>query len=127
LHEYIKPANRDCRKRFCEEILQKIDSDEVLLDSICFYDEPTFHLNDTVNRHSCRIVDSQPPKEIIEYQRDTPKVNVWCGMMKDHIIGPVFFFQGATMTNHLYLYMLEHYTVPQLSSDAWIQQAEVPP
>jgi hypothetical protein len=42
-------------------------------------------------------------------------------MMKDHIIGPLF-FQKATVTSHLYLDVEEHYTVPQLHCDAWFQQ-----
>jgi hypothetical protein len=70
--------------------------------------------------HNCRIWGSQPPQEIIEHQRDMPKVNVWSGMMKDRIIGP-FFFQERTVTSHLYLDMLEHYAVPQLPCDAWFQ------
>jgi hypothetical protein len=55
---------------------------------------------------------SQQPQEIIEPKKDTPKVNVWCGMKKDRIIG-LFFFQEATVTSHSYLNMLEHSaTVP---------------
>jgi hypothetical protein len=69
-------------------MLQKNDSDETFLDSLCFSDEATFHVNGIVNTHNCRIWGSQPPQEIIEHQRGTPKVNVWCGMMKDRIIGP---------------------------------------
>jgi hypothetical protein len=45
LRQHIKPADRDCRKKFCEEMLQKIDSDETFLDSVCFSDEVTFHVN----------------------------------------------------------------------------------
>jgi hypothetical protein len=42
--------------------------------TLCLSDEPAFHLNGMM-RHSCRISNSQPPKEITEYQMDTPKVN----------------------------------------------------
>jgi hypothetical protein len=46
-------------------------------------------------------------------------------MMKDRIIGP-FFFQEGTVTSHSYLEMLEHYTGPQLSCDAWFQRDGAP-
>jgi hypothetical protein len=39
-------------------------------------------------------------------QMNTPKANVWCGMMEDGFIEP-FFFQEATVTNHSYLDVLE--------------------
>lgn len=41
LLHYIRPADCDCRKRLCEEMLQKIDGDEIFLDSVCFSDEAT--------------------------------------------------------------------------------------
>jgi hypothetical protein len=41
------------------------------------------------------------------------KVNVWCGVMKDRIIGP-FFFIEPTVTRNIYLDMLEQFAVPQL-------------
>jgi hypothetical protein len=58
-------------------------------------------------------------KYIID-QRNTPNLKVWFGIMKDGFIGP-FFFQKATVTNHSYLDVLEHNTVPQLPCDAWFQ------
>jgi hypothetical protein len=89
---------------------------------VCFSDEATFHMNGIVNRHNCRIWGSQPPQKIIEHQRGTPKVNMWCGMMKYRII-----FQEGTVTSHSYLDMLEHYAVPHLPCDAWFQQDGAPP
>jgi hypothetical protein len=59
----------DDMKRFREEMLQKIDSDETFLDSVCFSDKAAFHLDDIVNMCNCRTWGSQPPQEIIEHQR----------------------------------------------------------
>jgi hypothetical protein len=73
-------TNNDCSKRFCEEMLQKVSSDETFLDSVCFSDGATFHLDGTVNRRNCRIQGGQSTQEIIN-QKDTSKVNVWCGIM----------------------------------------------
>jgi hypothetical protein len=40
--------------------------------------------------------------------RDRPKVNVWCGLMKEKITGP-FFFVEATATGGVYPDMLEQF------------------
>jgi hypothetical protein len=93
---------------------------------MCFSDKATFHLGDIMNRHNCIIWGSQQPQEIVKYQRDTPKINVWCGMWKDGIIGP-FFFQEATMTSCSYMDILEYYAVQQFPCDAWFQQDGAPP
>jgi hypothetical protein len=77
------------------------------------------------NQATTKKWDGQPLQEIIEYQRDTPKVNLWWGMMKDSIIGP-FLFQKAAVRSHSYLYISEQHTVPQLPCDAWLQQDEAP-
>jgi hypothetical protein len=48
---------------------------------------------------------------MMEDQKDTAKVSVWCGMMKGRIIGTSF-CQEPTVTSHSYLDMLEHDKVP---------------
>jgi hypothetical protein len=47
LQSNIKTANCGCRKRLCEEILEKIDFDEIFLNSVRFSDQSTFHLAHT--------------------------------------------------------------------------------
>jgi hypothetical protein len=47
-----------------------------------------------------------------------PKVNMFCGMVINCIIGP-FFFQEATVTSDSYLDMLEHYIMLKLPCDTW--------
>jgi hypothetical protein len=102
------------------EMLQKIDSEEIFLDPVCFSDGPIFYLKGIVNRHNCRIWGSQAPHEIIKHKRDKPKVTVRCGMMTDHTIRPLF-LSGRNRD------MLEYYTVPQLPCGAWFQQDRAPP
>ena len=81
------------------------------LNSVCFSDEATFHVSGKVNKHNIRIWGSQNPCEVLE--RDNPKINVWCGLMHNQIIGP-FIFAESTITANIYLDMLKHYVVPQL-------------
>ena len=79
---------------------------------MCFSDEATFHVYGKVNKHNIRIWGSQNPSEVLERERDSPKINVWCGLMHDQIIGP-FIFAESTITANIYLDMLKHYVVPQ--------------
>jgi len=55
----------------------------------------------------------QHPRDTRELQRDSPKVNVWCGIMCNRKIG-TFFFHEATITAHVYLDLLTEYVAPQL-------------
>ena len=48
---------------------------------------------------------------------DSPKVNVWCVLMHNRVIGP-FFFCKRTITVNIYLDMLEQYVAPQLNDFA---------
>jgi hypothetical protein len=49
----------------------------------------------------------------MEHVRDSPKVNVWCGVMCNMIIAP-FLFAEKTVTGSSYLDMLQLYAFPQL-------------
>ena len=78
----LKPDDRPRRAAFAEEILQRIDDDNGHLNSVCFSDEATFHVSRKVNKHNIRIWGSQNPCEVLE--RESPKINVWCGLMHIH-------------------------------------------
>jgi hypothetical protein len=69
-----------------------------------FSDQVTFHVSDAVNRHNVQIWGTQQPHSIMEHVRDSPKVNVWHGVMYNMIIGP-FFFAEKTVTGSSYLDM----------------------
>ena len=74
-----------------------------------------FYVNGCVNRHNCRIWGTQQPNEIHEYVRGSPKVNVWCGLLYDRVIGP-FFLSESTITGVVYLDLFEQYVFPQIGT-----------
>ena len=47
-------------------------------------------------------------------ERNSPKVNVWCGIMCDRIIGGFFFYEKS-ITTTVYLDLLTEYVAPQLN------------
>jgi hypothetical protein len=117
------------RTEFANKVLDRLELNENYLKRICFSDEATFHVCGKVNRHNCRIWGSENPRVVIEHERDSPKVNVWCGVMHDRIIGP-FFFAEANVNRWSYLDMLELYAVPQLQElqpEIIFQQDGAPP
>jgi hypothetical protein len=66
----------------------------------------------------------------MEHVRDSSKVNVWCGIMSDRIVGPFFFFfHENTITSAVYLDTLENFVFPQISEvdDLIFQQDGAPP
>ncbi|GBN43880.1 hypothetical protein AVEN_235910-1 [Araneus ventricosus] len=77
----------DCPKRaeFAIEILNRIDVENVYLNRICFSDESTFHVSGMVNRHNVRIWGSENSHVSAKLQRDSPKDNVWCGLMHNKL------------------------------------------
>lgn len=99
------PTDRPKRVEFAVDMLQRIQHDEDFLKKVCFSDEATFHVSGTINRHNVRIWGSETPHAVVELQRDSPKVNVWCGLMHNKIIGP-FFFIETTVNGCVYLDML---------------------
>ena len=110
----LQPNDRPQRAAFAEEILDRIEADNRYLQCVAFSDEATFHLSGKVNRHNVRIWGYENPHAVIEHWRDSEKVNVWCCLMHDRIIGP-FFFAESTISANIYLDMLELYATPQLA------------
>ncbi|GBN11579.1 hypothetical protein AVEN_178254-1 [Araneus ventricosus] len=60
-----------------------------------------------------RIWGLENPHAVLEQVRDSPKVNMWCGLLHDRIIGP-FFFSEVTVRFDNYLDMLEIFAFPQI-------------
>ena len=91
LLQALEPKDKPRQKEFAEMMLHRLDSDPGFLKRVCFSDESTFHVSGFINIHNSRIWGSQNSHETQELERDSPKLNVWSGIMHDKIIGPFFF------------------------------------
>ncbi|PSN43372.1 hypothetical protein C0J52_23092 [Blattella germanica] len=94
-----------CRRAMCYDLLESVEN-ENLMDNILFSDEVTIHVCGKVHRHNSRIWAYEEPHEVSEWERDTPKVNVWLGKTNATLYGP-FFFADRSITGNIYLKMLE--------------------
>ena len=95
LLQALKPEDKPLRKEFAVTMLDRLDSDPAFLKRVHLSDESTFHVSGLINRHNSRIWGSQNPHETYELERDSPKLNVWCRIMHDKIIGPFFFAEKS--------------------------------
>ena len=73
----------------------------------------TFHVSGKLNKHNVRIWGSEHPHVIRELQRDSPKVNVWCGILCNRVVGP-FFLHEAAINTDVYFDLPTEYVLPQL-------------
>ncbi|KAJ4445840.1 hypothetical protein ANN_12525 [Periplaneta americana] len=71
-----------------------------LFSRLIFSDEATFHTSGEINKHNCRVWGTQKPHRLIEHERDSAKVNVFCALSQRKLYGP-FFFIEATVTGHV--------------------------
>ena len=76
---------------------------------LVFSDEATFHVAGKVNKHNTCILGTEHPHAIQEHVQDSPKVNVFCAIMKKP-----FFFEGTTVNSEAYLAMLQNWLIELL-------------
>lgn len=129
----------DRRLQFSEQIMDQLETNNILVENILFSDESTFMLNGEVNRQNCRYWADENPRWMREGHTQRPvKVNVWAGIVGNQVIGPIFF--AETLNGVRYLEFLQEELVPQLANlfpnpvdanvpnrDIWFQQDGAPP
>jgi hypothetical protein len=109
LCQHITPNDHHFKAECVIKMFSCINENNLYMDTVCFSDEATFHLCGKVNKHNCCIWGYENP----QYERDTPKLNVWCGLITDRIVGP-FFFHKAALTRNVYLDMIKSFSVDQI-------------
>jgi hypothetical protein len=86
--------------------MQDAMTDEGYLDRVVFGDESTFRISGKVHRHNLRIWGTENPHEMVQHEKASPKINVFCTMSIQKVYGP-FFFHEDTVTSTSYLEMLD--------------------
>ena len=91
--------------------------------------ESMFHISGLLNRHILGIWRSENPHDTCELEWDSLKLNVWCGIMHNKIIG-LFFLAEKSIIAQIYLDVLTEYLSPQLEQyhpQVIFQQDSAPP
>ncbi|KAJ8934037.1 hypothetical protein NQ318_020835 [Aromia moschata] len=116
VHELIED-DPDRRIEFCETMIRMIDEDPHFLFNIVFSDEATFQLDGNLNRHNCRYWSDSNPRLMREHNTQyREKLNVWAGILHNHIVGP-FFIEG-NLNAEAYEDKLRNEIVPAISQIA---------
>ena len=101
----ITAADKRKRKQFCVNMQEKLGEGE-FNERLVFNDEATFHTNGKINRHNVCIWGEENSHVTIEHERVSPKVNVFCAILKNHVHGSFFFKENGT--GDVYLQMLQN-------------------
>lgn len=105
------------RLQFCREISDIIARCPNFLRHVCFTDEATFMLHGKPNKQNTRFWSNHNPGLIRENHTQYPrKINVWLGILGNHIIGPIFIEEN--LTGPLYLQILQEQILPKINQIA---------
>jgi hypothetical protein len=105
-HE-IRAADKPLRNELAECTLEKIDNEPNFVHNIMFTDEALFHINGCINQCKCQIWGREKPHVTHEFVHDSPKLNIWCELMHDHIFGLFAFAEKETINVMIFLDVLE--------------------
>jgi hypothetical protein len=101
------------RMEFCELWIDKINENPNIQNYLFFTDEKIFTLDGKVYRQNCRIWARENPYVIDEVHTQWPqKLNVWLGVISNHLIGP--FFIDGPLNGQKYLDLLREHVLPAL-------------
>ncbi|XP_076385198.1 uncharacterized protein LOC143264001 [Megachile rotundata] len=90
------------RRKFCRWMLKKLDRDPQFLENVCFTDESNFSNASYQNSQNTRIWARRNPHAMIQiFNQGRFSINVWRGIIGNHIIGPIFFHNSLTGTCYL--------------------------
>ena len=100
------------RMDFCNWLDQMIRRKQDFTNHILFTDESTFDRNGIINSHNMHYWSEENPHLIKKTKHQIKfSLNVWCGILGGHLIGPVFL--PSRLTGNDYLEFLAS-TLPEL-------------
>uniref|UniRef100_A0A1B6L5Q6 DUF4817 domain-containing protein n=1 Tax=Graphocephala atropunctata TaxID=36148 RepID=A0A1B6L5Q6_9HEMI len=105
------------RQRFCEEIRGKCARNPDFLTSVLFTDKAGFNRNGIMNFHNTHHWADENPYVIKQSRfKNTFSLNVWVGIIRDSLIGPVFLPPRPNGLNYFHF----------LQNDLWEVMEDVP-
>lgn len=123
LHQELHGNDFQNRITFCRWALQRIHADRNFFAHVLFSDEATFTNHGSVNRHNMHYWSVENPHWLREVEHQRPwSINVWCGIIGVHLIGP-YFIEG-TLTGVKYHDFLRD-DLPVLLEDLPLEDRQV--
>ncbi|GFV50771.1 uncharacterized protein TNCV_2214321 [Trichonephila clavipes] len=99
-HE-LMPGDEDHRFDFCNFMLNTLDKDPDFLNEVLWLDECQFSRQGTINTQNRHYWALENP-HLIRPNRHQERwsVNVWCGIWKSTLIGPIYFVGSLTSVSY---------------------------
>lgn len=120
LHQELHGDDFQNRVVFCQWAHEQIQIDRNFFLRVLFSDESTFTNHGEVNRHNMHYWSVENPRWLRQVEHQRPwSVNVWCGIMGDKLIGPVFF--NGILNGQKYRYFLDQ-ELPLLLEELSLQE-----
>lgn len=128
----LLPEDYFRRMEFCEMAMERANRDEHFIKNILFTDECSFplhgHHNPSVTRYWSR---ENLHLSVAERTQFPQKLNVWAGILGDHIVGP--FFINGNLNAETYLNLIQNEILPAVQNlpninlnQVWFQQDGCP-
>lgn len=103
----LTEENMRQRLLYCEEVIGHIRENADFLNNIIFTDEATFTTSGMFNRKNKHYWATENPHKIQAVKIQGRKsIHVWCGMLRDKIIGPIIF--DGNLNGERYLNLIQN-------------------
>ena len=111
----LLPQDSERRFDFCNWAMNMIENNSNFLSNILWTDEAKFQRTGLVNRHNSHYWALENPSwgDSVRHQLRW-SINVWCGIWKNRLVGPVFY--EGTLTGQRYLQLLQD-NIPEFLED----------
>jgi hypothetical protein len=91
-HQALEERDYDVRVDFSNWLLAAVDDDPHFLSKILWTDEAQFSRDGVVNIHNMHYWADENPRWLRQTaHQEQWRTNVWCGILGDRIVGPVFY------------------------------------
>lgn len=124
----LKEGDSNKRLDYCYWAQGNFLNDRNFLMKIMFTDEATFTTNGVVSSQNCRYWASENPHWVINCKDQySEKINVWCGILGDRVIGPFFFNNSLNAERLLHFFDNEFWVAynedlpPNVREDMYLQ------
>lgn len=95
------------RLEFCQNLLQMLQENPEVLDNILWTDEAHFCTSGIPNLKNLHYWKTDNPRKTIQIKRSgRVSLGVWCGIIRNIIIGGIFY--NGSLTGRRYLHILEN-------------------
>lgn len=103
----LLPGDPNLRLLFCQEVLNRHHENNNFIRNVFWTDESSFSTVNLFNRKNCHYWATENPHKVRSIKiQGRRSVNVWCGIHRNKIIGPVFI--DGRLTGASYLNLLEN-------------------